>query len=124
MLRRALIVSTAVVSLFGAAASRAADERLTLDVWPGAAPGETTDGGEEKLEEPKPGQREVKRLTNVSKPTLTFFRPPRERDTGTAVVICPGGGYHILAMDLEGEEVATWLNSIGVSGIVLKYRVP
>src|SRR5262249_54892297 len=59
-----------------------------------------------------------------SKPTLTIFRPAKEKDTGASVVICPGGGYHILAWDLEGEEVAGWLNSIGVTGIVLKYRVP
>ena len=43
---------------------------------------------------------------------------------GAAVVICPGGGYHILAYDLEGTEVAAWLNDLGVTGIVLKYRVP
>ena len=48
----------------------------------------------------------------------------QEKDTGAAVVICPGGGYNILAYDLEGTEVAEWLNSIGVTGIVLKYRVP
>jgi acetyl esterase/lipase len=63
-------------------------------------------------------------VTNVSKPTLTVYRPERAKDTGAAVVICPGGGYHILAWDLEGVEVATWLNKLGVTGIVLKYRVP
>jgi acetyl esterase/lipase len=51
-------------------------------------------------------------------------KPAKEKDTGTAVLICPGGGYSILAMDREGTEVAEWLNSIGVTGIVLKYRVP
>src|SRR5205085_6948958 len=48
----------------------------------------------------------------------------KDRDTGAAVVIAPGGGYNILAWDLEGEEVADWLNSVGVTGIMLKYRVP
>jgi acetyl esterase/lipase len=123
-MRRPILALSTTIAFLITSALHAGDERLTLDVWPGLAPGETTAGGEEKLEEQKPGQREVKRLTNVSKPTLTFFRPPRNRDTGTSVVICPGGGYHILAMDLEGEEVAAWLNSIGVTGIVLKYRVP
>src|SRR5205823_2526011 len=70
------------------------------------------------------GDKPVKRLTNVSKPTTTVFRPAKEKDTGASVVIAPGGGYNILAWDLEGEEVAAWLNSIGVTGIVLKYRVP
>jgi acetyl esterase/lipase len=101
-----------------------ADKPLVLDVWPGKVPGEKQPIGEEKFLEQKPGEKPVKRLTNVSKPTLTFFRPAKEKDTGAAVVICPGGGYNILAWDLEGEEVAAWLNSIGVTGIVLKYRVP
>ena len=60
----------------------------------------------------------------MTQPTLTLFRPAKDKDTGAAVVIAPGGGYNILAWDLEGEEVAAWLNSIGVTGIVLKYRVP
>jgi len=63
-------------------------------------------------------------LTNVTKPTLTIYRPAKEKDTGTAVLICPGGGYWDLYWQLEGEEVAAWLNSIGVTGIILKYRVP
>src|SRR5262249_40595633 len=57
-------------------------------------------------------------------PTLTVYRPASDRNTGAAVLIAPGGGYNILAFDLEGEEVARWLNSLGVTGIVLKYRVP
>jgi acetyl esterase/lipase len=70
------------------------------------------------------GGRPVIRLGNVSKPTLTLYRPPKEKDTGASVVVCPGGGYSILALDLEGTEVCEWLNSIGVTGILLKYRVP
>jgi acetyl esterase/lipase len=105
-------------------AGQAADAPLVLDVWPGKAPGETGTIGEEKILESKPGEKQVKRLTNISKPTLTVFRAPKDKDTGAAVVICPGGGYNILAWDLEGEEVAAWLNSLGVTGIVLKYRVP
>jgi acetyl esterase/lipase len=63
-------------------------------------------------------------ITDVTKPTITICRPPREKETGTAVLICPGGGYWDLYWQLEGEEVATWLNSIGVTGVILKYRVP
>jgi acetyl esterase/lipase len=101
------------------------EKSLVVNVWPGKAPGETGDVGPEKFLEKKPKEKPgVKRLTNVSQPTLTIYRPAPDRDTGTAVVICPGGGYHILAWDLEGEEVAAWLNSIGVTGIILKYRVP
>jgi acetyl esterase/lipase len=64
------------------------------------------------------------RLTNIAHPSLQVFKPAADRDTGTSVVICPGGGHRILAYDLEGTEVADWLNSIGVTGILLKYRVP
>src|SRR5205807_2593900 len=61
--------------------------------------------------------------TDVTKPTLTIYRPPKEKDTGTAILICPGGGYWNLYWQLEGEEVAEWLNSLGATGIILKYRV-
>jgi acetyl esterase/lipase len=102
--------------------------REIIALWPGAAPGDKGDIGEEKdttKHDPKakPGT-EVIRLGNVSKPTITVFRPPADKDTGAAVVVCPGGGYSILAYDLEGTEVCDWLNSIGVTGVLLKYRVP
>jgi acetyl esterase/lipase len=63
-------------------------------------------------------------VTNVTRPSLTIFRPASDRDNGASVLICPGGGYHALMWDLEGEEVAAWLNSLGVTGIILKYRCP
>ena len=63
-------------------------------------------------------------ITNVTKPTITIYRPAKDKETGTAMLICPGGGYWDLYWQLEGEEVAAWLNSIGVTGIILKYRVP
>src|SRR5439155_23560967 len=68
--------------------------------------------------------RRVIRLTGVSNPTITVYPPPKERNTGAAVLVFPGGGYNILALDLEGVEVCEWLNSIGVTGVLLKYRVP
>jgi acetyl esterase/lipase len=96
-----------------------------LRIWPGKAPGEKGDVGEEKVLPTPPNEtRPITRLTNVSDPTITIHRPPAATANGAAVVICPGGGYGILATNLEGDEVADWLNSIGVTGIVLKYRVP
>ena len=56
------------------------------------------------------------------KPTLTIYLPPREKATGAAVVICPGGGYGHLAVDHEGHQIARWLNSFGVAGFILTYR--
>jgi acetyl esterase/lipase len=103
-------------------------ELPTLSLWPGAAPGETNSIGEEK-DMTKPtenliaGKRLI-RLGNVSKPTITVYRAPKEKNSGAAVVVFPGGGYNILALDLEGTEVCEWLNSIGVNAVLLKYRVP
>jgi acetyl esterase/lipase len=124
-MNRTAVFLTLTALLVVAAPGRTAEEPLVLDVWPpGKVPGETGAIGEERFSEPKAGEKPVKRLTNVSMPTITVFRPAQDKNTGAAVVICPGGGYNILAWDLEGEEVAAWLNSIGVTGIVLKYRVP
>jgi acetyl esterase/lipase len=67
--------------------------------------------------------RPVYRVGNVSRPTLTLY-PAKASSTGAAVVVFPGGGYRILAIDLEGTEVCDWLNSIDVTCVLLKYRVP
>ena len=108
-----------------------------LDVWPGkpaADDGATI--GEEKWLDPRPGDKWKKWVTNVTRPTLTIYRPPPltlpspqggeggVRGGGAAALVCPGGGYHALMWDLEGEEPAAWLNSLGVTGIILKYRCP
>lgn len=63
------------------------------------------------------------KVSNVSQPTITVYSPT-EKNTGTAVVVFPGGGYEILAMDLEGTEVCDWLTSKGMTCVLLKYRVP
>lgn len=63
-------------------------------------------------------------VSNVSRPTLTVFLPPKEKANGTAVVICPGGGYWILAASHEGTDIAKKFNEMGVAAIVLKYRIP
>ena len=102
-----------------------------VEIWPGKPPDEPgTIGAEKTVMSPKLDRKIVevtestRMLTNVTKPTLTVYRPAKEKDTGTAMIICPGGGYWNLYWQLEGEEVATWLNSLGVTGIILKYRVP
>ncbi|MCZ7648255.1 MAG: alpha/beta hydrolase [Planctomycetota bacterium] len=71
-----------------------------------------------------PGLGAVRIRTNVSKPTLTLYRPDPAKNTGVAMLICPGGGYHNLLWELEGEQVAEWAASVGITGIILKYRVP
>ncbi len=99
-----------------------------IRVWPNDPPGRSaTDGPEADTSGPDGRQvagKPVIRLGNVSQPMLTVFPAPADKRTGQAVVVFPGGGYHILAYDLEGTEVCEWLNSIGITGVLLKYRVP
>src|SRR5262249_39146842 len=109
-------------ALLLAAPARADNAPEPIPLWPNGAPGEKGDVGEEKREQ-RPADK-ITRVSNVTRPTLTVFPAPADKNTGTAAVICPGGGYNILAWDLEGTEVAEWLNTLGVTGIVLKYRVP
>lgn len=122
---RSLAVCLLFVSIAAAGANRAyaAEPLATLQVWPGDAPGEKGEVGEETAVKSTTG-KPVLRISNVTRPTIAVHKPTKDKDTGAAVVICPGGGYNILAFDLEGEEVAEWLNSIGVTGVILKYRVP
>jgi len=123
-MRSTLLAAVTVTTL--TLSSFAADSPLRL--WSGDAPGEKGSVGEEK-DTSQPGKglvadKPLIRLGNVSVPMLTVYRPAKEKNTGAAVVVCPGGGYNILAYDLEGSEVCEWLNEIGVTGILLKYRVP
>jgi acetyl esterase/lipase len=100
-------------------------EPLVVDLWPGKVPGDVGIKGQETSRiHQSPLVGPTKLITNVTKPTLTIYQPVREKNTGTAMVICPGGGYWDLYWELEGEEVAAWLNSVGMTGIILKYRCP
>src|SRR6266852_3892896 len=129
MKRIPLAVAMALVGWACLGAARA--EPMVVDLWPGKAPEETgTIGAEKFVMSPKLERKQVevteptKMVTNVTKPTITVYRPAKDKDVGTAMVICPGGGYWDLYWQLEGEEVAAWLNSLGVTGVILKYRVP
>ena len=62
--------------------------------------------------------------SNVSIPTITVFLPPKEKTNGTAVIICPGGGYHLLVIEREGRNIAREFNKLGIAAFVLKYRLP
>lgn len=119
-----------VFSLLAAclAADASAAEPMVVNVWPGKAPGETKELPPEqdlwKADDKLVGDRRIIKLTNVSTPTLAVYKPAKDVSTGAAVIVCPGGGHNILAYDHEGTEAAEWLAKIGVTGIVLKYRVP
>ncbi|MCK9641103.1 MAG: alpha/beta hydrolase [Prolixibacteraceae bacterium] len=88
-----------------------------MKLWPDGTPGPVVC--------PKPEETfEGRRVRYVSEPTLTVYLPAREQNTGVALIVCPGGGYGMEAMDHEGYDVAEFLQSHGVAGIVLKYRLP
>lgn len=108
------------------AAAVCADERPVIQLWPGKVPGDVGISGQETTrtyQSPLLGGPTML-VTNVIQPTLSIYSPPKEKNTGTAMIICPGGGYHNLFWELEGEEVAAWLNAEGMTGIILKYRCP
>jgi acetyl esterase/lipase len=101
---------------------------LTLPIWPHGAPGSTANASAEvdttTAKDNLIAGKPLIRLGNVSVPTITLYKPHRANGAAPAVVVFPGGGYRILAIDLEGTEVCDWLNSAGIACVLLKYRVP
>jgi acetyl esterase/lipase len=100
---------------------------LALELWPHGAPGAQPNSPPEvdltsATDNLVAGKRVI-RLTHVAKPTLTVYSP-KGQNNGAAIVVFPGGAYHVLAIDLEGTEVCDWLNALGVTCILVKYRVP
>ncbi|HEY0791969.1 MAG TPA: alpha/beta hydrolase [Chthoniobacterales bacterium] len=99
---------------------------MQVPIWPGVVPDAQPAAGPEGMkpveDQPVAGKPWV-RIENVSQPTMTVYSP-KGRNTGAAVVVFPGGGYKILAIDLEGTEVADWLTSEEITCVLLKYRVP
>lgn len=96
---------------------------VSLALWPHAPANASPEVNATTLKDRLVAGKPVVRLTNVSNPTITLYESSRNK-TGAAVVVFPGGSYRILAIDLEGTEVCDWLNSIGVTCVLLKYRVP
>ena len=98
---------------------------LVMELWPGPVPKDIGIEGREKTHIHSSALvQDTLLITNVTRPTITVYLPPPAKNTGTAMVICPGGGYWDLFWQLEGEEVVAWLNEQGIAGIILKYRVP
>jgi acetyl esterase/lipase len=96
---------------------------VTLPLWPHPQPLSEPEIDATTAKDNLVAGKPVIRLTNVSSPTITLYAP-KGKNNGAAVVVFPGGAYRILAIDLEGTEVCEWLNSIGVTCVLLKYRVP
>jgi acetyl esterase/lipase len=94
-------------------------QNITLSLWPEGIPNYKETGSQEKWD-----TSDIISVTNVQDPEIAVYLPAKRQAAGQAVIICPGGGYWALAYDLEGIDVAKWLNSKGIAGIVLKYRLP
>ena len=102
-------------------------QNAPLPLWPKGVPGAAADAKPEADTTTAKDQliagRPLIRLGHVSNPTLTFYAA-KKTNTGAAVIVFPGGGYNILALDLEGTEVCDWLTATGVNCVLVKYRVP
>ena len=94
-------------------------QEFTLQLWESSIPNHNNVLIEETFE-----STDIIRIQQIDKPAIEIYLPAKKNRTGEAVVICPGGGYRILAYDWEGKDVAKWLNSNGIAAIVLKYRLP
>jgi acetyl esterase/lipase len=93
-----------------------------LFLWPGKVPGELKEKQTAVINTTE--NDNILRLAEVTDPAMEIFLPEQSVKNGAAVIICPGGGYHILAYDLEGTEIAAWLNRNGITAFVLQYRIP
>src|ERR1700722_3364725 len=133
-----LFVALACILFVAASASQKANAQTSaawqpssghtqILIWPKGAPGATQNPpSEADTTIPKDdliAGKPLIRLGNISNPTITLYQPTT-KPTGAAIIVFPGGGYHILAIDLEGTEVCDWLTSSGIACIILKYRVP
>jgi acetyl esterase/lipase len=97
-------------------------QNQVIKVWPKGIPGSIPN--ETYTEKETLTDKVPTRYEKVIDPTLTVYLPPADKATGTAVLICPGGGYGVLAFGHEGHDIAKWLNKNGIAGIILKYRLP
>jgi acetyl esterase/lipase len=98
------------------------DQPEVIPLWPNGAPG-SEDWNQQEQETVLPPPDSIKMVRNVTEPTLTAFLPNPSVATGTAIIVCPGGAFHMLAMEHEGIDVARWLSARGVAAFVLKYRL-
>jgi acetyl esterase/lipase len=97
-------------------------QTLTIKLWPDGIPGSITNPS--YVEKITTADGRITRCEKVVTPDLTVFLPAQDKANGSAVLICPGGGYSALAFDHEGNAIAKWLNDNGIAGIILKYRLP
>ncbi len=115
--------ATSILLILAAVHLAVADEQPVVRLWPDGLPSDAVAVGADRIGELQSKQT-PERITYVDEPTLTLYRADVEKANGCGIVVCPGGGYNILAWPKEGLELAEWFNSFGVTAAVLKYRVP
>jgi acetyl esterase/lipase len=108
-----LVVAT--TPAYGATEGHRLDNPKPIELWPEGVPGPVVAAAPEGIENGH--------VVRVSIPTLTVYAPPPGKANGAAAIVCPGGGYMVLALDKEGVELTRWLNDIGVTVFMLKYRI-
>ncbi|MDC0144401.1 alpha/beta hydrolase [Verrucomicrobia bacterium] len=118
-----IFLTLIILITFTLQAGWAAQGNKAIRVWPGKAPDEPA-GIEVKKADAVTGSDGVIRIPYVDTPELIHFPADPKKATGTCIIVCPGGGYGKLAWNKEGTEIATWLNTLGVEAVALKYRVP
>lgn len=96
-------------------------QNMTLKVWPDTIPGAKSD---KTYQEVTTNDNNKPRISKVTDPEIIVYLPEKSKANGTAVVVCPGGGYGVLAIDHEGWDIGKWFNEMGVTAILLKYRLP
>jgi acetyl esterase/lipase len=116
-----VVVLLSTLLLLGAGFVMAQQKPMEIPLYTGKIPNDTPGADEEKADPSKDG---IPRVSKVRKPTLTIYLAPKEKATGTAIVVCPGGGYSFLASGHEGVDVAKKFNEMGITAVVLKYRLP
>lgn len=102
--------------------TNASAQDKVVNFWEGKIPGSLTDA--KYVEENLVFENGAVRIQKVTTPTLSIYLPEKEKANGSAIVICPGGGYKLLAFDHEGIQIAKWFNKLGFAAFILKYRLP
>jgi len=116
------MIRTLLIGIVLSTLALSAERGEEVPLWAQGAPGSEGQAGKELVQPPDATHAYI-RLSGINNPSVLVYLPPKEKATGAAVVIAPGGGHSFLAMDVEGYEIVDWLNSHGIAGFILKYRL-
>jgi endo-1,4-beta-xylanase len=114
---------SAAICLFFASCLSAAPNGDSVPLWPNGAPGSEAMATKQEVITPPAQPGGSTHVSSVHNPSLLVYLPPKDKATGAAMIVAPGGGHQYLSIDTEGTNVAQWLNSVGVAAFVLKYRL-